>query len=144
QTDHKQANEQLRPIAQKYGVALDQSLTRHEQKELHKFEKMTGKDFDQRFATRLLKEHQKSINRFEQESTQTQAADVKQYVQTMLPKLQQHFQHAETVARAVGVDQSTISSIAKKTHGAMGGTSETQPMQSGAGSQESNPSGSGK
>jgi len=124
QKDHTQANNELQPIAQKYAVTLEP--TRRMEREANKFEKETaGPEFDKKFATELLKDHQKTIAKFERASSKLQEADVKQYADTMLPKLREHLQKAETIARAVGVDQSTISSIASKTP-AFGGTAETQ------------------
>src|SRR6185369_13348751 len=65
------------------------------------------------------------IKKFEDAATKLQETDVKQYAQTTLPKLRQHFDRAVTVARAVGVDQSTISSYSKKVPSAVGGTSDS-------------------
>lgn len=58
---------------------------------------------------------------------------MKQFAQATLPKLQQHFQHAQTVAKAVGVDQSTISSIVNGTPEAVGGTGTAQEPEPGTG-----------
>ena len=135
QQDHTQANQELQPLAQKYGVTIEQ--TRSSEREANKFEKETsGAKFDQKLATELLKNHQKDIAKFEKASSQVQETDVKQYIDNMLPKLREHFQHAETVAKAVGVDQSTISSYVRKTPGAVGGTADEQGTQQGAGSKD--------
>lgn len=129
QKDHTQANQQLQPLAQKYGVAEEQSMLR--QHEVTKFEKETsGAEFDKKLATELLKDHQKDISKFERAAGKLQETDVKEYADNMLPKLREHLQHAATVARAVGVDQSTISSAMSKAS-AVGGTSETQESQTG-------------
>lgn len=129
QQDHTQANKDLQPLATKYNVTEQPS--RFGERAVNKFEKETsGPDFDKKLATELLRNHQKDIGKFERASSKLQETDVKQYADTMLTKLRDHLQHAETVAKAVGVDQSTISSIMSKTP-AVGGTSENE--QSGAG-----------
>lgn len=131
QKDHTQANTELQPIAAKYGVAEEQSKMR--QHEVNKFEKeSSGPDFDKKFATEMLKGHQKDIAKFEKAASKLQETDVKQYAETMLPKLREHLQRAATVAQAVGVDQSTISSAMSKA-AAVGGTSEAQESTTGAG-----------
>jgi hypothetical protein len=61
---------------------------------------------------------------------------VKQYAQETLPTLQSHLQHAESAAKAAGVDQSTISSITKDMPAGVGGTSENQQHGQGAGHSE--------
>ena len=140
-TDHTQANNELQPIAQKYGVT--EQATRRTQREANKFEKeSSGPEFDKKLATELLKDHQKDIAKFQRAASKLQETDVKQYAETMLPKLQEHLQKAETIARAVGVDESTISSIAKNT-ATFGGTAETQESTTGAGTSTSPKQGSG-
>jgi putative membrane protein len=133
QQDHTQANTELEQLAQKYGVTIEQ--TRGTEREANKFEKETaGAKLDQKLATEFLKDHQKTIAHFEKASTQVTESDVKAYIDKMLPKLREHFQHAETVARAVGVSDSTVSSYMRKTPGAVGGTAEEQGTQQGTGS----------
>lgn len=143
QQDHTQANQQLQGIAQKYGVTLGQTtwLQKHE---INRFEKETaGAEFDKKLATEFLRDHQKDLAKFEKASSDVQASDVKQYVDTMLPKLREHFQHAESVARAVGVDDSTIAGIVKKTPEAAGGTGTSQEPAPGTGSGEKTEKGEG-
>jgi len=126
QQDHTAANQQLQPIAQRYGVTLEDPMEAKSHHDVTKFEKEeSGAKFDQKFATEMLKSHEKEIKKFEDAATKLQETDVKQYAQTTLPKLRQHFDRAVTVARAVGVDQSTISSYSKKVPSAVGGTSDS-------------------
>ncbi len=130
ESDHTQANQQLQPLAAKYGVN-EQTSWRTEHA-ANKFEKETaGPEFDKKLATELLKDHQKDITKFERASSKLQETDVKQYAENMLPKLREHLQKAATVAQEVGVDQSTISSIMSKAP-AVGGTAETQETTTGS------------
>src|SRR5262249_31054037 len=59
QEDHTQANKELEPIAQKYGVSITQSFSHSDQREIEKFQKMSGSEFDQTFAKQMLKDHDK-------------------------------------------------------------------------------------
>lgn len=141
QQDHTQANKELDPLAQKYGVAEEQSKLR--EREVNKFEKeSSGAEFDKKFATEMLKDHQRVIGQFERAASKLQETDVKQYAESMLPKLREHLQHAETIAKAVGVEQSTISSIMSKVP-AVGGTSETQESGAGVGTSGKTDQGAG-
>jgi len=140
QQAHTQANTQLQPLAQKYGVAEEQSKIR--EREVTKFEKeSSGPDFDKKLATEFLKNHEKAISKFEKAS-KLEETDVRQYAETMLPKLREHLQHAATVAQAVGVDQSTISSALSKAS-AVGGTRETQESGTGTATSGKTDQGSG-
>lgn len=139
QKDHTAANEQLKPIAQKYGVTLEQSQSWLKEHALSKLQKEpAGPKFDQALATDLMRDHQKDITKFQKAATELQAPDVKEYAQNMLPQLQKHFQAAQQAAQAVGVSQSTISSIANKLPPGVGGASEEQGVssQKGAGGKE--------
>lgn len=132
--DHQQAQQKLETIAQAHGVTLDQKpgwMDRHEQ---NKLEKLSGAEFDKEYATQMLSDHAKDINKFQKAAQDVQESDVKQYAQDCLSKLQAHMQHAETAAQAVGVDQNTISSYTKKVSsgGAMGGTSDKFDTSRGA------------
>jgi hypothetical protein len=60
---------------------------------------------------------------------------VKQYALDNIPKLQEHLQKAESAAKAVGVDPSTISAITSKAP-AMGGAGEQNEQQKGMGKQQ--------
>ncbi len=130
--DHTQANKDLLPIAQKYGVTIDQSPSRKDQREVTKFEKLSGTEFDQKFAELMMTDHAKVINKYTKASQDIQQIDVKQYADTMLPKLREHFQKAVEIARTVGVDSDTISSISKKLP-AVGGTGDTTESTRGTG-----------
>ncbi len=125
QQDHLQANKQLEPLAQQHGVTVDQTLSKHEEREVSRLEKENaGAKFDQKFATQILRDHQRELARYEAAANQVQDPQVKQYIDSMLPKLRQHFQHAETVAKDVGVDQATISAIAKRVPANVGGAED--------------------
>lgn len=135
--DHTEANNQLRPIAQKYGVSVEQELKGKSHREMTKLEKETaGAKFDQRFAEDMLQDHQKDIQMFQRAANEVQETDVKQYAQSMLPKLEQHFQTAQNVAKAVGVDQSTISKYSRNVPTSVGGTSEEPSTSKGAGARD--------
>jgi len=135
QEDHTKANQELQPLAQKYGVTEKASMREHE---VNKFEKETaGPEFDKKFATEMIKDHQKEIKKFERAISKLQEADVKQYAESMLPKLREHLQKAETVAAAVGVDQSTITSLTRNSP--VGGTAEEENTQTGTGTSGKTP-----
>ena len=135
QTDHQQSQDKLQTIAQAHGVTLDQGLTWSEKREQGKLEKLSGADFDQQYAKDMLEDHVKDLNAFQKAEGQLQETDLKQFAQENITAMQKHLQHAEMAAKAVGVDQATISSITSKAP-AMGGTGEHPEMGHGAGQQK--------
>jgi putative membrane protein len=132
QQDHLQANRQLKPIAEKHGVSIQQSLPEKEQKNLDRFQKMSGAEFDREYAEHLLKDHQKDIAKYERASKQLTDPEARQYAETLLPKLREHLQHTAKVARQVGVSESTITSITEKAEKAMGGAADAHDSEHGS------------
>jgi len=129
--DHRQANEKLKPLAESHGLAINQPLDSKHQKQLERFQKMSGAEFDKAYVTDMLKDHQKDIGKYQNAIENVTESDVQQYAQNTLPTLRQHLQHAENAARSVGMDQTTITSILKKSN-AMGGTSDEPEKATGS------------
>jgi predicted outer membrane protein len=143
QRDHLKLNEELKPIDKQFGLAVDEPLPKRDVKELARIEKENGAKFDQELATDFLKEHQKAVNQYEHALQQNLPVDVRQYAQTTLPMLQQHLQQAESIARDVGVSQTTISAITSEANPEMGGTGTAQEPQPGFGAGQKNEKGAG-
>jgi putative membrane protein len=135
QKEHTQVSKDLEAIAQKSGAGTNQALTWREKREVARFEKLSGTQFDQKFAEQILSDHQKTISKYDKAAQELQAGDGKQYAVTMLPKLREHFEKASELARTVGVDASTISSITKKLP-AVGGTGDASETLKGAGEKD--------
>jgi len=135
--DHQLANLKLQPLARKYGVSISEAPSHKHARELSRLEKeKAGPKFDKQYATELLRQHQKAILQFERAASHIQTPEVREYAQTTLPTLREHFQHTETAARAVGVNQSTIARIASKVPANVGGTGPFQETSQGAGAKK--------
>jgi putative membrane protein len=122
-SDHIQARAEITPLAQKYGVDVQDSKKNATNK-LSSLQGVSGTEFDKKFAEGALKCHQKDLAMYKKASQQLQEQDVKDFAQKILPKLQSHQQQASRVAQTVGVDQSTISAMMKESPEAVGGTSD--------------------
>ena len=130
--DHTEANTKLQTIARKHGVTIGETSDTKQQRDIAKFQKLSGAQFDQEYAKEMLRGHQKTIAKFEQAAKGTDS-DLQSYVQETLPKLREHLQHAKTAAKAVGVDDETISSLTKGTPEGVGGTGDEEKSQTGKG-----------
>jgi putative membrane protein len=129
--DHTEANQKLQAIAQKNSIATDQELNAKHKAKQTEFEQKSGEEFDKEFAKCMLKDHAKTIGKYEQ-AAKLQDADVRKYAQDTLPKLRQHLTHAKDVAKTVGVDETTISSLTAGTSEAAGGTGDSAEIERGA------------
>jgi putative membrane protein len=112
-TDHQACNQKLQGIAQARGVEFDQSLDWINQHEVNRLQKSREGDFDKDYTKIMLKDHVKAIKMFQKAADDIQEPDVKEFAANALPKLREHLRHAEDAARAVGLDDSTVTSIVK-------------------------------
>ena len=96
------------------------------QEQLSKLQALSGDEFDKEFAKSAVQGHAMAISKL-QTSAESKDSDLAQYSKDMVSQLKRHQQHARDVAKAVGLDQTTIASL------------ETQPPEgvgtSGASSQ---------
>ena len=101
--DHKNANDQVKQVAQKIGANVPQALPEMKQKELDAIKAQQGKDFDQAFLSCMKALHLADVSSFADKAQIAKNQDVKNLAQQLLPKLQQHQQHVLMLAQAQGL-----------------------------------------
>jgi putative membrane protein len=101
--DHKQANEQLKQVAQKVGANVPQQLPEMKQRELDAIKAQQGKEFDQAYVSCMKKMHMADVSAFADKAQTAKNQDVKQFASQTLPTLQQHQQHVIQIATAQGL-----------------------------------------
>ena len=88
--DHKQASEQLKPIAQQLGVEIPKDLPQAKKEKLEYFRSLNGQQFDQEYVSAMKAEHAHDISCFQDKAAVAQNQELKQWAQQTLPKLQHH------------------------------------------------------
>ena len=121
-SDHRQANEELKPLAQKLGVAIPTSLDRKFQDKLGKIQNANGAEFDKEFAKCAVKGHKMALSCVEEASMKASDPQVKAYAQQSAAKMRQHLQAAQSLARTVGVDEATLSALDQEDDNEAAGT----------------------
>jgi putative membrane protein len=116
-TDHQQNYALVASLAQAHGVTVDTAPDFMNRREVDRLQKVNEGDFDKDFTKCMLKDHVKAIKRFDKAVADVEDQDVKQYAQNTLPALRHHLKKSEEAARAVGLDESIISSIMKELPG---------------------------
>ncbi len=100
QKDHGAANEELKALASKKGVALPTALDPKHQKKLDKLSK--EKKFDKEFIKEVgLDDHKTDIGLFEKASKKADDADVKAFAAKTLPTLKAHREHADMLKKSI-------------------------------------------
>jgi putative membrane protein len=104
-TDHSQANEQLKQLAQQKGIDLPKSASSKDKKLSKTLEAKQGPDFDKAYIHDMVKDHEADVAEFRNEAKNGQDPDVKAWAQKTLPTLEQHLATAKQVAEQVGADK---------------------------------------
>ena len=101
--DHRAANARLQRIASAKRMALPSQLSRGQQGDLRSLQRLAGDDFDQRFLDRMVREHEKAMDMFNQEMKgRHQDADLKNFAQDTVIVMQRHYGEAQRLKKSRG------------------------------------------
>ena len=96
-TDHSEANDKLKALAQEKSVTLPNALTAKQQNEVDRLSKLSGDEFDQAYMKLMTKDHKKDIKTFEKASKSVTDPAVQDFASQTLPTLKKHLQEAEDI-----------------------------------------------
>jgi putative membrane protein len=96
--DHTQANDQLKQVAAQENVDLPQKPDMKDRATMARLEKLSGTRFDQAYMSDMVKDHQKDVADFQNESQNGKDPAVKSFAAKTLPTLQDHLQQAQQIA----------------------------------------------
>lgn len=88
--DHTKANEELKQLADKRGVRLPSTSMEGAKQTIDKLKVAKGKDFDKLYLDEIYTAHQKKITLFDAHAKTGQDAEVRAFVDRMLPVLREH------------------------------------------------------
>lgn len=101
--DHTQANQKLAALAGQHEdlkISDDAALMDKAKAMILKFR--DGENFDQAYANNQVVAHKQTIELFRNYIQDGENAELKQFAEETLPKLEQHLQHAEELASKHG------------------------------------------
>ena len=102
--DHSKANDELKQVAQKRGVALPGDVDAKEKATIDRLSKLSGPAFDKAYMRDMVNDHVKDVSLFEHQSTSRKDADLKAWIDQTLPTLKEHKDMAKDVAAKVGAE----------------------------------------
>ena len=88
--DHSSIDGSLKALAAKKGVTLSDRLDTKHQEIVDKLSALSGSDFDDSYITCMIKDHKQDAKAFKAESSATKDTDVKSFVDTTIPVVQEH------------------------------------------------------
>jgi len=99
--DHSKANDKLQQLASQKGVTVPKEMDAASKREYDKLQKLSGAGFDQEYMKTMVRDHQKDVKDFQKEQKAAKDADLKTFVTTTLPTLEEHLKLAESDQAAV-------------------------------------------
>jgi len=88
--DHSQANDELKGLADKKGIAVDSKLDSRNQSQVDKLSKLSGPAFDKAYVTSQVRAHESTVKLFKEEAKSGQDPDLKSFASRTLPTLENH------------------------------------------------------
>ena len=98
--DHTSAQTELAAIAKNENVPLPDSTDDAHRMFKQRLMQVSGKTFDSAYMQAQVQDHVKTIAMFQAEAKNGLDAQTKAYANKLLPKLQMHLQHAQSVAQS--------------------------------------------
>lgn len=99
--EHGKALQELQTLAQKKGVTLPQQPDKDAQKTMQQLEKVSGKEFDQRYIKEVgVKSHREASKLFQQAASRSKDPEVRAFAEEMLPDIKQHLQMAQRMQQS--------------------------------------------
>jgi putative membrane protein len=99
--DHSAAGDELKNLAGQKNVTLPATVGDDHQKKIDDLNKKSGKEFDRAYIKAMVEGHQSAVNDFEKASKNTKDADVKAWIDKILPTLKMHLDSAKAIQKGV-------------------------------------------
>ena len=100
--DHTVADQQLRNLAEKKNVNLPVQPNEEHRTVADRLSRLKGSAFDRQYISAMVKNHQKTVDRFTEQAEQGQDPELKAFADRNLPILQQHLDHARVLHGKLG------------------------------------------
>lgn len=101
--DHGKANDELKSLAQSKQITLPTATDAKHKATIDRLSKLSGDAFDKAYVQEMLKDHQKDVTAFRNESRTGKDPEVKAWAGKTLPTLEEHLKMVQDLNRgAVG------------------------------------------
>jgi putative membrane protein len=105
--EHTLANQQLQPIATRYGVQLPTGVDPLSAAISERLSQLSGAEFDRAYMEAQTTAHLRTVALFQTQIAQGQAPEAKAYASTLLPNIQDHYQMANAMSNTFSAQRIT-------------------------------------
>lgn len=95
--DHTKANDELKQVASQENMTLPTTLDKKHQEMVDKMSAMSGPAFDKAYMKDMVKDHEKDVKEFQNESQNGTDPNIKSFATKTLPTLQSHLESAKQI-----------------------------------------------
>jgi putative membrane protein len=96
--DHGKAYDEVVQLAKAKSISLPAGPDQAHKREAKSLEKLAGAEFDRRYMSAMVKDHEKDVKEFRKMARDAKDPDVKAWAEKTLPVLEGHLQMARQVA----------------------------------------------
>ncbi len=101
-SDHTKSANQMKPFAEKLGVALPGAITEKGKESYNKLnDQKAGQEFDEKFAEMMVKNHEDAVSMMQKASETANDPEIRAWAATMVPTLQMHLEHAKKLEQQI-------------------------------------------
>ncbi len=94
ETEHTQALNELKSLADRKQITVPTTLTDDEQTTYRKLLDKTGNKFDKEYCDKMVEGHKDAIGKFEKASKNASDSEIRAWAEKMLPGLRMHLEHS--------------------------------------------------
>ena len=95
--EHKKGSQQVEQLAMKDGVQLSPGVSEERKEKVNKLSQLSGHAFDRAYMDYILEDHETIVDEFQRRVENMQDKDIKQWIASILPALQNHREKARQV-----------------------------------------------
>jgi putative membrane protein len=103
-TDHTNLENQLTGLVSKNNSNFQPAMSKENEAEVSRLEKLSGAQFDQQYMTSMIQHHQQDISTLQSQGQSAKSGEARQMIAAALPVLQQHLSLATQVGGQVGAN----------------------------------------
>jgi len=101
-TDHTNLENQLTGLVSKNNQSFQPAMSKENEAEVSRLDKLSGAQFDQQYMTSMIQHHQQDISTLQSQGQSAKSGEARQMIAASLPVLQQHLTLATQVGGQVG------------------------------------------
>jgi putative membrane protein len=94
-TDHTRLNNELGAAAKKDGLQVPTELSSKQSAEIRSLSKLSGKEFDSKYAQVMVKDHSEDLAAFQKAESSTEKPGLKKAIAGAIPVIQHHLEMAK-------------------------------------------------